>query len=51
MSNPAPERETEIDPVQPSEDDSTWFERLLQTFGLSDETDLRTLIKGSLITS
>jgi len=51
MSNPAPERETERDPARPSEDDSTWFERLLQTFGLSDEPDLRTLIESALITS
>ncbi len=51
MSNPAPERETEMDPARPSEDDSTWFERLLQTFGLSDEPDLRTLIESALITS
>ena len=51
MSNPAPERETEMDPARPPEDESTWFERLLQTFGLSDEPDLRTLIEGALITS
>lgn len=51
MSNPAPERETETESARASEDESTWFDRLLQTFGLSDEPDLRTLIESALLTS
>ncbi|WP_069436739.1 hemolysin family protein [Methyloceanibacter methanicus] len=51
MSNPAPERETEIESARAAEDESTWFDRLLQTFGLSDEPDLRTLIESALLTS
>ena len=51
MSPSAPEHETEREPTQPAEDESTWFERLLQTFGLSDEQDLRTLIESTLIKS
>ena len=51
MSTPAPERETEMDMDRPAEDESTWFDRLLQTFGLSDEQDLRTLIESALTKS
>ncbi len=51
MSNAAPERETGIDPARTPEDESTWFERLLQTFGLGDEPDLRSLIESALTKS
>ncbi|MEM7399221.1 MAG: hemolysin family protein [Pseudomonadota bacterium] len=51
MSTPAPERETDPNLDRPAEDDSSWFDRLLQTFGLSDEQDARTLIESALIKS
>ncbi|MDJ0512260.1 MAG: hemolysin family protein [Methyloceanibacter sp.] len=51
MSTPAPEREADTNPDRPAEDESTWFDRLLQTFGLSDEQDARTLIESALIKS
>ncbi len=50
MSNPAPEREFGAEPA-PQEEESTWFERLLQTFGLGEEPDLRELIESALARS
>ena len=51
MSTPAPERENELESPRSAEDESSWFDRLLQTFGLNDERDLRTLIESALLKS
>ena len=51
MSNAAPERENGIEPARTPEDESTWFERLLQTLGLGDEPGLRSLIESALTKS
>lgn len=51
MSAPAPEREPGTDAARPGDEDSTWFERLLQTFGLGEEPDLRDLIEGAVARS
>jgi len=51
MSTPAPERDTDTALDRPTEDESTWFERLLQTFGLSDDQDVRSLIESALVKS
>lgn len=51
MSNPSPERELDIEQARPADEESTWFDRLLQTFGLGEEPDLRELIEGALARS
>lgn len=51
MSNPMPEREPGAGLTRATDDESTWFERLLQTFGLGEEPDLRDLIEGALAKS
>ena len=51
MSSPSPERELETEQARTADEDSTWFDRLLQTFGLGDEPDLRELIEGALARS
>jgi hemolysin (HlyC) family protein len=51
MSNPSPEHELEGDQAPAAEEESTWFDRLLQTFGLGEEPDLRVLIEGALARS
>ncbi len=51
MSTPAPERENDLESPRAAEDESSWFDRLLQTFGLNDERDLRTLIESALLKS
>ena len=51
MSNPAPERELRTEQSGQSEEESTWFDRLLQTFGLGEEPDLRELIESALARS
>ena len=51
MSSPAPEREPGVEVASPTDDESTWFERLMQTFGLGEEPDLRDLIEGALARS
>ena len=51
MSNPSPERVLETEQAQTDDEDSTWFDRLLQTFGLGEEPDLRELIESALARS
>ena len=51
MSNPSPERVLENEQAQTDDEESTWFDRLLQTFGLSEEPDLRELIESALARS
>ena len=51
MSNPSPERELETEQARNADEDSTWFDRLLQTFGLGEEPDLRELIESALARS
>jgi hemolysin (HlyC) family protein len=52
MSN-APIAENEADPEQarPADEEVSWFERLLATFGLGEEPDLRVLIEDALARS
>lgn len=51
MSNPSPERVLENARAQTDDEESTWFARLLQTFGLNEEPDLRELIESALARS
>ena len=51
MRNPAHEREFGAEQSGRAEEESTWFERLLQTFGLGEEPDLRELIESALARS
>ena len=51
MSNPSPERELETEQARPADEESTWFDRLKQTFGLGEEPDLRVLIESALARS
>lgn len=51
MSNPSPERELDAAQARAADEESTWFVRLLQTFGLGEEPDLRELIEGALARS
>ena len=51
MSSSAPEREIQTDQAAQNEEEQTWFDRLLQTFGLGEEPDLRALIEGALARS
>ena len=51
MRNPAHEREFGAEQSGHAEEESTWFERLLQTFGLGEEPDLRELIESALARS
>ncbi|WP_372929243.1 hemolysin family protein [Methyloceanibacter sp.] len=51
MSNPSPERMLENARAQTDDEESTWFARLLQTFGLNEEPDLRELIESALARS
>lgn len=51
MSNPSAERELETEQARNADEDSTWFDRLLQTFGLGEEPDLRELIESALARS
>jgi len=52
MSN-APIAENEADPeeARPADEEVSWFERLLATFGLGEEPDLRVLIEDALARS
>jgi CBS domain containing-hemolysin-like protein len=51
MSN-APSIENDIQPEgRPTDEEASWFERLLQTFGLGEEPDLRELIEDALARS
>jgi len=49
----APTTENELPPeeARPADDDASWFERLLATFGLGEEPDLRELIEDALARS
>jgi CBS domain containing-hemolysin-like protein len=51
MSNSSPERVLEPEQESPADEDLTWFDRLLQTFGLGEEPDLRELIEDALARS
>lgn len=51
MSNPSPERVLETEQARSPDEDLTWFDRLLQTFGLGEEPDLRELIEDALARS
>jgi CBS domain containing-hemolysin-like protein len=52
MSNgPLAEHELEAEQARRADEDSSWFERLLQTFGLGEEPDLRELIEDALARS
>lgn len=51
MSNPSPERELEAEQERLADEETTWFDRLLQTFGLGEEPDLRNLIESALARS
>jgi CBS domain containing-hemolysin-like protein len=51
MSN-APSLENDLPPEEArSDEEASWFERLLQTFGLGEEPDLRDLIEDALARS
>jgi CBS domain containing-hemolysin-like protein len=52
MSN-APSIENDLKPeeARPTDEEASWFERLLQTFGLGEEPDLRELIEDALARS
>jgi CBS domain containing-hemolysin-like protein len=51
MSNsPSGEHELEAE-AAPRDEETTWFDRLLQTFGLGEEPDLRELIEDALARS
>jgi CBS domain containing-hemolysin-like protein len=52
MSNaPIAENEAENEEARPADEEVSWFERLLQTFGLGEEPDLRELIEDALARS
>ena len=52
MSNgPPAEQELEAEQARRADEDTTWFDRLLQTFGLGEEPDLRELIEDALARS
>ena len=52
MSN-APSIDNDLKPeeARPTDEEASWFERLLQTFGLGEEPDLRELIEDALARS
>jgi len=52
MSN-APSIDNDLKPeeARPTDEEASWFERLLQTFGLGEEPDLRELIENALARS
>ena len=52
MSNiPTAENDSPVEEQRPSDEETSWFERLLQTFGLGEEPDLRELIEDALARS
>ena len=52
MSNtPTAEKDLPDDEQRPPDEEVSWFERLLQTFGLGEEPDLRELIEDALARS
>ena len=48
---PAGENDPRDEDKRPQDEDVSWFERLLQTFGLGEEPDLRELIEDALARS
>ena len=52
MSNtPTAEDDIPVDEQRQSDEEASWFDRLLQTFGLGEEPDLRELIEDALARS
>lgn len=51
MSNSSPEHELEAEEARRADEDASWFDRLLQTFGLGEQPDLRELIEDALARS
>jgi CBS domain containing-hemolysin-like protein len=52
MSNtPLAEDDLPVDEPRPSDEEASWFDRLLATFGLGEEPDLRELIEDALARS
>ena len=52
MSNaPTAENDLPKEEERPAEEEASWFERLLATFGLGEEPDLRELIEDALARS
>ena len=52
MSNtPIAEKDLPVEPSRAAEEEASWFERLLATFGLGEEPDLRELIEDALARS
>jgi CBS domain containing-hemolysin-like protein len=50
-TGPSAERALEAEQPRRADEDTTWFDRLLQTFGLGEEPDLRELIEDALARS
>ena len=50
-SGPVTDNDTRAEDQSQSEDEASWFERLLATFGLGEEPDLRELIETALASS
>jgi CBS domain containing-hemolysin-like protein len=48
---PTAEKDVPAEETRPSDDEGSWFERLLATFGLGEEPDLRELIEDALARS
>jgi CBS domain containing-hemolysin-like protein len=52
MSNaPTAEKDIPVEEPRPAEEEASWFDRLLATFGLGEEPDLRELIEDALARS
>jgi CBS domain containing-hemolysin-like protein len=50
-NTPTAEKDLPEDEQRPADEEVSWFERLLQTFGLGEEPDLRELIQDALARS
>lgn len=50
-TDPSAERALDVEQPRRADEDTTWFDRLLQTFGLGEEPDLRELIEDALARS
>ena len=49
MSNtPIAEKDSPVEETREGDEETSWFERLLATFGLGEEPDLRELIEDAL---
>jgi CBS domain containing-hemolysin-like protein len=51
MSNTTAEKDIPVEEAREDEEEASWFERLLATFGLGEEPDLRELIEDALARS